>query len=126
MMSQPQKIHLFNCDHIYDLDIIADLINATKAKLGFDVTVENHYFSLPRMSELSEKIIPGLQMDFAVFVAHAHESRLSINEDDRGYTKVYRALLQATGKKSIDRNTAMFLTVILQSKLQSDRPTCRY
>ena len=36
----------------------------------------------------------------AFFVVHAHESRLSINEDNAGigYAKVYRALLEATGE----------------------------
>ena len=51
------------------------------------------------MNELSEEAIPALKMDFAVFVVHAHESRLSIY-DGRGYTKVYRALMKATGKNS--------------------------
>ena len=70
-------------------------------KLGFDFTVEHHYFSLTEMNELSEKAIPALKMDLAVFVVHAKESRLSIN-DGRGYTKskVYRALMKATGKNS--------------------------
>ena len=100
-MSKPQKkIRLFNCDHIYELRVVADFLNETKQNLHFDFSVEEHYFSLPQISELSEKIIPQLQMDFAVFVVHAHESRLSINEDDCGYTKVYRALLRATGKNS--------------------------
>ena len=38
------------------------------------------------MNELSEKAILALKMDLAVFVVHAKESRLSIN-DSRGYTK---------------------------------------
>ena len=97
-MPQPPKLHLFNCDRIYDLDIVEDLLTATEAKIGFSFLVEKHYFSLSQMSELSAKIIPQLQMDCAFFVVHAHEARLSINEDDRGYTKVYKALLQATGK----------------------------
>jgi len=39
-------------------------------------------------------------MDLAVFVVHANESRLSINEENAGigYAKIYRALVQATGK----------------------------
>ena len=43
-------------------------------------------------------------MDFAIFVVHAHESRLSINEDNAGigYARLYRALLQATGTSSED------------------------
>ena len=56
------------------------------------------------MTELSSKIIPELDMDAAVFVVHAHESRLSINEEKEEnagieYTKIYRALLHATSKR---------------------------
>ena len=98
-----KKIHLFNCDHLYELRVIEDLLNSSKPmlhdKLGFDFTVKHHYSPLTEMNELSEKAIPALKMDFAVFVVHAHESRLSIN-DGRGYTKVYRALMKATGKNS--------------------------
>ena len=98
-----KKIHLFNCDQLYELRVIEDLLNSSKPmlhdKLGFDFTVKHHYFPLTEMNELSEKAIPALKMDFAVFVVHAHESRLSIN-DGRGYTKVYRALMKATGKNS--------------------------
>ena len=96
-----KKIHLFNCDHLYELRVIEDLLNSSRPmlhdKLGFDFTVEHHYFSLNEIDELSEKVIPSLKMDFAVFVVHAQESRVSIN-DGRGYTKVYRALMKATGK----------------------------
>ena len=98
-----KKIHLFNCDHLYELRVIEDLLNSSRPmlhdKLGFDFTVEHHYFSLNEINELSEKVIPSLKMDFAVFVVHAQESRVSIN-DGRGYTKVYRALMKATGKNS--------------------------
>ena len=97
-MPQPPKFHLFNCDRLCDLDIAEDLLIATKAKIGFSFLVEKHYFSRSQLSELSAKIIPQLQMDCAILVVHAHEARLSINEDDRGYTKVYKALLQASGK----------------------------
>lgn len=74
-------------------------MNATKAKLGFEFSVEKHNFALSEMSELSTKTIPAMKMDFAMFVVHAHESVLLINNDDleQGYAKVYRALLQATG-----------------------------
>ena len=98
-----KKIHLFNCDHLCELHVIEDLLNSSKPmlhdKLGFDFTVEHHYFSLNEIDELSEKVIPSLKIDFAVFVVHAQESRVSIN-DGRGYTKVYRALMKATGKNS--------------------------
>ena len=103
-MPRQRKIHLFNCDHLYEIRVIEDLLNSSKPmlydKLGFEFTVEHHYFSLTEMAELIEKVIPALQMDFAVFVVHAHESRLSIN-DGRGYTRVYRALLQSTGKREL-------------------------
>ena len=54
------------------------------------------------MTQLSDKTVPGLdEMDVAVFVVHAHESRLSINEENAGigYAKLYRALLEKTGKE---------------------------
>ena len=104
-MPRQRKIDLFDCDQLlYELRVIEDLLNSSKPmlhdKLGFDFTVKHHYFSLTEMDELSEKVIPALKMDFAVFVVHAtKESRLSIN-DGRGYTKVYRALMKATGKNS--------------------------
>ncbi|XP_020605395.1 uncharacterized protein LOC110044222 isoform X2 [Orbicella faveolata] len=103
-MSQPQReLHLFNCDRTYKLEAVEALLNATKAKLGFDPVVKKHYFSLAQMSEMTTNIIPKLQMDIAFFVVHAHESRLSINEDDAGigYANIYRALLKRTGGKVI-------------------------
>lgn len=90
MSARQLHVHIFNCDRLYKLSVIEDLLLASKQNLGFTFTVENHYFSLSEMAELREKVIPTLQMDFAFLVVHAHESRLSIN-DDRGYTKLYRA-----------------------------------
>ena len=98
-MSNPLNIHLFNCDRTYKLDAVEDWMNGTKAKLGIQLSVQQHYFSLSEMSEFKNKI-SGLQMDLAVFVVHAHGTCLSINEDNAGigYVMTYRALLQATGK----------------------------
>ena len=98
-MAQLRKLHLFNCDRTYKLDAVEDLLEAMKAKLRFD-SVDKHYFKLAQMSEMSAKTIPKLEMDMAFFVVHAHESRLSINEDNAGigYAKIYRALLEATGE----------------------------
>ena len=114
MSNPPLSIHLFNCDRTYKLDAVEDWLNGTKRKLGFELSVKKHYFSLSEMSELSSKKIPSLQMDLAVFVVHAHESRLSINEDNAGigYAKVYKALLQATGKC---RSTSCILNLVLVS-----------
>ena len=98
--SNPRRVHLFNCERTYKLDAVEDWLNETKPKLGFEFFVEKHYFSLSEMPELRSKKIPSLQMDVAVFVVHAQESCLSINDDNAGtgYMKIYRALLQATGK----------------------------
>ena len=77
-------------------------MNTAKSKLGLELTTKEHYFSLSQMTEWSNKTIPELDMDVAVFVVHAHESRLSINEENAGigYAKIYRALLDATSKKA--------------------------
>ena len=62
-MSQLKKrVHLFNCDNTYKLEPVEKLLE---------------------MSEMFDKI-PTLGMDMAFFVVHAHESRLSINEDNAG------------------------------------------
>lgn len=97
-MTAPRIFHLFNCDHVYKLDSIEDLLMATKAKLGLDFSVVKHYFSLSEILDLSRQTIPQLQVDCAILAVHANESRLSINENSGGgYTQVYRALLEATG-----------------------------
>lgn len=100
-MSKQLNIHLFNCDRTYKLDVVEKWLNAArvKSRLGIDFEVRQHIFSLSKMTELSSETIPSLQMDVAVFVLHAHESRLSINEEnaDIGYAKLYRALLRTTG-----------------------------
>ena len=97
-MSQFKKrIHLFNCDNTYKLEPVEKLLE----KCGIHVElVEKHYFRLPKMSEMVDRI-PVLAMDMAFFVVHAHECVLSINEDGAGfgYAKIYRALLKATGKE---------------------------
>ena len=72
--------------------------------LNLRILVDRLNFRLPEMSDVCENIIPQLQMDYAVLVVHAHESRLSINEDNAGigYAKIYRALLRATGRSSVN------------------------
>ena len=95
-------VHLFNCDQTYKLDVVEKLFKAVEPKLNFAFSIQSHYFVLRDMSEVCESIIPDQIKvdDVAVFVVHAHESRLSINEDNAGtgYAKIYRALLQATGE----------------------------
>ena len=72
--------------------------------LNLRILVDRLNFRLPEMSDVCENIIPQLQIDYAVLVVHAHESRLSINEDNAGigYAKIYRALLRATGRSSVN------------------------
>lgn len=104
-MSKQLNIHVFNCDRTYKLKVVEDWLKegrkTTKSELEIDLNVESRDFSLSEMAQLSDKTIPGLGMDVAVFVVHAHESRLSINEENAGigYAKLYRALLKKTGKE---------------------------
>jgi len=92
------SFHLFNCDNTYNLNAVEALLLKMEDKLKFKVAVEKRYFRLQQMKEICETVIPKLKMDFAIFAVHAHESRLSINEDNAGigYARFYRALLQAT------------------------------
>ncbi|XP_068732110.1 uncharacterized protein [Montipora capricornis] len=101
MMSKVQTIHLFNCDQTYKFDAVEKWLEREKTTQGF--SVQQHYFPLSKMAETSEETIPRLNMDLAVFVVHAHESRLSINEEKAGigYAEIYRALLQKTGDNVI-------------------------
>ena len=94
------SFHLFNCDNTYNLNSVEALLLKMEDKLKLKSAVEKHYFRLHKMTELCETTIPKLLMDVAIFVVHAHESRLSINEDNAGigYAKIYRALLEATGE----------------------------
>ena len=94
-----KQFHLFNCDETYKLDSVQSLLSETKGKLGFDISIVLHYFNLSEMSEKCDSIMSEPQMDLAVFVVHAHESRLSINEENAGigYAKIYRALMRKTG-----------------------------
>ena len=79
------------------------------------ISILKFHFRVNQMGEICKTTIPRLQMDFAVFVVHAHESRLSINEDNAGigYSKFYRALLGTTGeynKKSVSLEKKIYLT----------------
>lgn len=105
METKAKSVHLFNCDNTFDLNSVESLFTSEVTnKLDFSITnIEKHYFSLSQRNEMSDSTVPGLQMDLAVFVVHAHESRLSINEDNAGigYAKIYRALLKATVDENV-------------------------
>ena len=116
-MSQLKKrVYVFNRDNTYKLEPVEKLLDQ------FSIHVEKHSFRLPEMSEMIEKI-PTLEMDMAFFVVHAHESRLSINEDNAGigYAKIYRALLQATGK---EQKYFHFFILLYQTHLLFLNYTC--
>ena len=100
MVVQPKRVSLFNCDHTYDLKPVEEFLVETGGKYGFKISVDPHYFRLGRMTEMVDTTLPTLKMDFAIFVVHANESRLSINEDNAGigYARLYKALLRATGE----------------------------
>ena len=97
-----QRVGLFNCDGTYKLDAVERLLLGVQEKHGFKCSTDKRYFNVNEMAKFCETTLPQLKMDFAIFVVHAEESRLSINEDNAGigYTKIYRALLQATGEWS--------------------------
>ena len=102
-MADPSKrFCLFNCDNTYDLKIVEEFLIEVDEKYDFKITVDHLYFGLRRMAEVCETI-PKMQIDYAIFVVHANESRLSINEDNAGigYAKLYRALLKKTGELSL-------------------------
>ena len=92
--------HLYNCDKTYKFDSVKKLFKSIEDKLDFEISIVPRSFHLREMSATCDRIISEPQMDFAVFVVHAHESRLSINEDNAGigYAKIYRALIQKTGE----------------------------
>jgi len=106
----PKCVYLFNCDKTYNLDSVETLLCVikddirTKLRIDTQLAIRKNYFSLSKMSEMSETTIPKLQMDFAVFVVHAHESGLKINEHNAGtgYARLFRALLKATGKSQVE------------------------
>ena len=100
MAVQPKWFCLFNCDNTYDLKIVEEFLEAVEEKYGFKISFDSLYFGLRQMAEMVETTLPTLKMDFGIFVVHANESRLSINEDNAGigYARLYKALLRATGE----------------------------
>ena len=119
-MAPPCKFHLFNCDSVYKLDSIEHLLLTTTRNLGIEISVKQHYFTVSEITEFSDQTIPTLEMDAAILVVNANESRLSINENtEGGYTKVYRALLQATGKAKleVEYDESLICTIIISISL---------
>ena len=98
-MANQLKFFLFNCDKTYNLEVVETFLLDVEEKYGLKFSIDRLTFDLPLMAEMCEKTLPKLAMDVAVFVVHADESRLSINEDNAGigYARIYRALLQKTG-----------------------------
>ena len=99
MSYQQKKFYLFNCDNTYSLETVEKLLLEAGDKYGFKISVDRLCFGLQRMAEVCDRTLPHLVMDYAIFVVHADESRLSINEDNAGigYARLYRALLKKTG-----------------------------
>ena len=98
-MANELKFFLFNCDNTYNLEVVEKFLLELEEKYGLKFSIDRLTFALPLMAEVCEKTLPKLTMDVAVFVVHANESRLSINEDNAGigYARIYRALLHKTG-----------------------------
>ena len=104
-----EKVFLFNCDNTYNLEIVERFLLEVEEKYGFKFSVDRLYFGLQRMAEVCDRIIPTLDMDVAVFVVYANESRLSMNEDNPGdgYARIYRALLKKTGGLQLSLNGSL-------------------
>ena len=96
---------LFNCDHTCSLDPALKLLKSIKEQVGFVISpIVQRYFDLREMADMCEDIKKASDvMDFAIFVVHAHESRLSINEENAGigYAMFYRTLMEKTGEFSL-------------------------
>ena len=87
--------YIFSSNDTCNLDVVGKLLSCLKEKLGIKMLAFKNHSSLSDSTEMCESIIPDLPMDFAIFVVHANEDRFLINEDS---AKIYRALLNATGK----------------------------
>jgi len=109
-MSYLQKrFCLFNCDSTYNLEIVEKFLLDLEEKYGFKFSIDRICFGLQQMAKVCDRIIPTLDMEIAVFVVHANESRLSINEDNAGigYARIYRAMLKNTGGLQLALNGSL-------------------
>ena len=77
-MASPRKFHLFNCDRVYKLDSIEHLLLTTTRNLGIEISVKQHYFTVSEITEFSDQTIPTLEIDAAILVVNANESRINI------------------------------------------------
>lgn len=96
---------LFNCDHTCSLEPAQNLLKSIEEQVGFVISpTVQRYFDLHKMADMCEDIKKASDvMDFAIFVVHANESRLSINEENAGigYAMFYRTLMEKTGEFSL-------------------------
>ena len=88
MSYQQKRFYLFNCDNTYSLETVEKLLLEAGDKYGFKISVDRLCFGLQRMAEVCDRTLPHLVMDYAIFVVHADESRLSIKLGliTRGFT----------------------------------------
>ena len=122
-----KAIYLFNCDNLCNLSEVESLLKAVENRIPFKISeIVKHPFRGGQITDEVEKTIPSLKdVDYAVFVVHAHESSLSFNEDS-GYGKIYRALKKQTssGKLAtsdyIIRNVVLFLGTLFKESFLLD------
>ena len=91
-------VYLCHCDKLCDLNEVEELLKAVEKKLAAKTSfkIEKGYFSGGQISDMVDKTIPKLKMDYAVFVVHARECCLSFSEDSN-LGKIYEALKKRTG-----------------------------
>lgn len=109
-----KTIYLFNCDTLCNLSEVESLLKAVENKIPFKISkIVKHPFRGGQITEEAEKTIPSLKdVDYAVFVVHAHESSLSFNEDS-GYGKIYRALKKQSGSGKLVTLDHVIRSVVL-------------
>lgn len=74
------------------MSTVEALLLKLEDKLKFKVAVEKRYFRLQQMKEICETVIATQQMDVAIFVVHAHDSRstkITLKLDTRRSTERY-------------------------------------
>lgn len=113
---------LFNCDHTCSLEPAQNLLKSIEEQVGFVISpIIQRYFDLHKMADMCEDIKKATDvMDFAIFVVHANESRLSINEENAGigYAMFYRTLMEKTGEFSLTEwHLRLELSLHLQPQL---------
>ena len=102
MSHQLKRFYIFNCDNTYKLEIVENVLLQVEEKYGYKISVDGLNFGLQRMVEVCEKPVTQASAGDGLRCFCCACKRISslINEDNAGigYARIYRALLQKTGR----------------------------